>query len=47
MSPFSADAEAAWHARLPTLFAAAAALFTSPGGRVRTGATAYLPWLEP
>jgi ADP-ribose pyrophosphatase YjhB (NUDIX family) len=34
VSPFSPDAEAAWYARLPTLFAAAAALFTNPAGRV-------------
>ena len=31
---FSPAAEAAWYARLPTLFAAAAALFTNPAGRV-------------
>jgi len=31
---FSAAEEAAWYARLPTMFAAAAALFTSADGRV-------------
>jgi len=31
---FSAAEEAAWYARLPTMFAAAAALFTSSDGRV-------------
>ena len=30
---FAAD-EAAWYARLPTMFGAAAALFTSPGGQI-------------
>src|SRR2546430_3056704 len=33
-SGFSAAEEAAWYARLPTMFAAAAALFTSADGRV-------------
>jgi 8-oxo-dGTP diphosphatase len=31
---FSAEAQAAWFASLPTMFAAAAALFTDPSGRV-------------
>ncbi len=31
---FSPDEEAAWYARLPTMFGAAAALFTDPAGRV-------------
>ena len=31
---FSPAEEAAWYARLPTMFAAAAALFTSADGRV-------------
>jgi hypothetical protein len=38
---FPAAAEAAWYARLPTMFAAAAALFTD------AGTTEYLPWTEP
>src|SRR5207247_8744131 len=33
-SGFSAAEEAAWYARLPTMFAAAAALFTGADGRV-------------
>jgi 8-oxo-dGTP diphosphatase len=31
---FSPADEAAWYARLPTMFGAAAALFTSPGGQI-------------
>ncbi len=31
---FSPTDEAAWYARLPTMFGAAAALFTSPGGQI-------------
>jgi hypothetical protein len=31
---FSPGEQAAWFARLPTVFAAAAALFTDPAGRV-------------
>jgi 8-oxo-dGTP diphosphatase len=31
---FSPAEEAAWYARLPTMFGAAAALFTNPGGQV-------------
>ena len=33
-SAFSDAEEAAWYARLPTMFGAAAALFTDPAGRV-------------
>ena len=45
---FSPADEAAWYARLPTMFGAAAALFTNPGGQVLLVKPNYRPhWSLP